>query len=202
MPYDILLTLAALAAVAAFTPGPNNALVANASAYFGMRRTLPMIAGIGLGFPFMVFCVALGLGQIFEQSAVFREIMRWGGVAILVWFAWKIANSPVSVDESAKTHPLSFIQMASFQWINPKGWAMAISVTSQFADPTAPVYSAAQIAGVFVLMGFSSATTWALFGQTIKRFLTSPLRFRIFNITMALLVLMSVIAIAFPELYK
>jgi threonine/homoserine/homoserine lactone efflux protein len=202
MPYEIFLSLIALAIVAAFTPGPNNALVANAAAHFGMRRTFPMIAGIGFGFPFMVFCIALGLGQIFEQSALFREIMRWGGVAILVWFAWKIATSPVTMEETAKAHPLSFMQMASFQWINPKGWAMAISVTSQFANPEAPIVTAALIASVFVAVGFSSASTWAIFGQTIRRFLTSPLRFRIFNIVMALLILMSVLAIAFPELYK
>ena len=202
MTFENLLALIALAGVAAFSPGPNNALAANACAHFGFRRTFPMIAGIGLGFPFMIFCVGLGLGQIFETSPMIREIMRWGGVVILLWFAWKIAMSPVTVKQTQRTKPLGFFKMAAFQWVNPKALAMAISVTSQFAVPEAPIKSALIISSVFVGMGFSSASTWALFGLAIQKFLTSPLRFRIFNITMALLVLMSVIAIAFPELYR
>jgi threonine/homoserine/homoserine lactone efflux protein len=202
MTFDNFLALVTLAIAAAFTPGPNNALVANACAHFGFRRTFPMIAGVGFGTPFMMFCVGIGLGQVFQTSPILREVLRWGGVIILLWFAWKIACSPVTAKATQSAKPHGFLKMVGFQWVNPKALAMAFSVTSQFMVSDQPIQSLVIISAVFVAVGFGSATTWALFGLTIQRILTSPLRFRIFNITMASLVLLSVIAIAFPELYK
>lgn len=200
MPIEMLISLASLAFAAAFTPGPNNTLVATSGARFGFNKTLPMIFGIGFGFPFMIFCVALGLGALFEASIFLREVMRWAGVLILIWFAWKIANGPVSVSQDEGFQPLTFLQMAGFQWINPKGWAMAISVTAQFAGDGNAIVRAIILSAVFVVMGLGSATTWTFFGKSIRQFLTSEFRFRIFNIVMAALILMSVLAISFADL--
>jgi threonine/homoserine/homoserine lactone efflux protein len=88
MTVDALLALAALALASTWTPGPNNIMLANSGATFGWRATWPHAFGVALGFPLMVFVLALGLGELFRESAALREGLRWGGAALLVWLGW------------------------------------------------------------------------------------------------------------------
>lgn len=200
MSFEQLLSLFALSFVAAWTPGPNNALVASSGARFGVRRTLPHVAGIGIGFPVMVFCIALGLGELFKYSGLLRETLRWIGIAVLVWLSWKIAMSGGGAKTERHSRPFTFLESAAFQWINPKGWVMAISITSQYAGGPHPMANSLIIAAVFVFLGFTSAFGWTLFGQQMQRWLQTPLRLRVFNVSMAALILLSVFAILKAEL--
>jgi threonine/homoserine/homoserine lactone efflux protein len=200
MTFATILSLLGLAMVAGWTPGPNNALVATSGAQFGFRRTFPHVAGIGIGFPFMVFCVSLGLGAIFQQSAFIREGLRIVGIVVLLWFAWKVATAGKPNSQSGRGRPFTFLESASFQWINPKGWIMAISISSQFADPTRPIMSSMTIAGVFVFVGFTSASGWTLFGTAMQRWLTTDARANVFNWVMAATLLLSVFLIASSRL--
>lgn len=194
---EILLSLAGLAIAGAWTPGPNNVLVASSGARFGFRKTLPHIAGVGIGFPFMIFCIALGLGQVFQQSALFRDVLSFVGIMILLWFAWKIGTASGGIKEEAVGRPFTFLESAAFQWVNPKSWAMAIALSAQYVSESSPVFTAMIVASVFVFVGFGSASTWTLFGTAMQRWLTSPLRLRVFNVTMALAVVVSVALIIF-----
>ena len=114
-----LFTLILLAASSAFTPGPNNALVAASGVNFGYRRTLPHIFGIALGFAVMIFIIGLFIGQLFQQSAVLRELLRWAGVFLLLYVAYKIATAGGLTDSGGQSRPFRFIEAAGFQWINP-----------------------------------------------------------------------------------
>jgi threonine/homoserine/homoserine lactone efflux protein len=200
MTFTTILSLFGLAMVAGWTPGPNNALVATSGAQFGFRRTFPHVAGIGIGFPFMVFCVSLGLGALFQQSAFVRETLRIVGIAVLLWFAWKVATAGKPNSQGGRGRPFTFLESASFQWINPKGWIMAISISSQFADPERPLMSSLIIASVFVVVGFSSAAGWTLFGTGMQRWLTTDMRANVFNWVMAAMLLLSVYLIATSRL--
>ena len=153
-----LFTLVLLAASSALTPGPNNALVAASGVNFGYRRTLPHILGIALGFAVMIFIIGLFLGQLFQQSAMLRELLRWAGVFLLLYVAYKIATAGGLTDSSGQSRPFRFIEAAGFQWINPKAWAMAGAITAQFIDPVATLKTALIIAAVFVVTGLFSAS--------------------------------------------
>lgn len=200
MSFEQLFSLFALSFVAAWTPGPNNALVASSGARFGIRQTLPHVAGIGVGFPVMVLIIALGLGELFKYSNLLRETLRWIGIAVLLWLSWKIAFSGGGAKTENRVRPFTFWESTAFQWINPKGWVMAISITSQYAGGARPLLNAAIIAAVFVFLGFTSAFGWTVFGQQMQRWLQTPLRLRAFNISMAALILLSVFAILRAEL--
>lgn len=195
-----VLSLFGLAMVAGWTPGPNNALVATSGAQFGFRRTFPHVAGIGIGFPIMMFCVSFGLGAIFQQSVFVREALRVIGIVVLLWFAWKVATAGKPNAEGGRGRPFTFLESASFQWINPKGWIMAISISSQFADPAKPLMSSMIIASIFVFVGFTSAAGWTLFGTAMQRWLTTDMRANAFNWTMATMLLLSVFLIASSRL--
>ena len=188
MPMETFVPMVALAFASAWTPGPNNALLAASGARFGLRATLPHVAGVGLGFPLMVLIVGLFLGQAFQQSHILQQGLRWGGAALLLWMGWKIANAGAAGAGAADAKPFSLLGAAAFQWVNPKGWVMAISTTAIYISKDAPVLTAAIIAAAFMLMAFTSALGWAWAGQAMAGWLGTGHRLRIFNITMGLMV--------------
>lgn len=195
MPLDALLTLFALAMAAGWTPGPNNALLAASGVKFGLRRTVPHALGVGLGFPVMVFIVGLFLGAAFQASALLRDGLRYGGVAMLLWVAWKIASAGGLGSSSGPARPFRFHEAVAFQWINPKGWVMAISLTAQFVNPAHIWLTALMVAGVFLVVGFSSAFGWAALGTMLRQFLSKGHRMRIFDITMGAVIALGVIVL-------
>lgn len=189
---DLLLNLVALAFAAAFTPGPNNALLASSGASFGLRRTVPHILGITFGFPLMVFLVGLFLGQAFQASWLLREGLRWFGAALLLWIAWKLWSAGGAGSRTGRMRPFTFVEAAGFQWINPKGWAMAIAVTAQFIGGEAPLRTALVVTAVFFASAALSASSWAAAGSVLTRWLEAPGRLKLFNRAMAALIALSV----------
>lgn len=188
MDTSTLLALVALAFGAAWTPGPNNMMLASSGANFGVRRTIPHIAGINVGFPLMMFAVALGLGEVFQASSLLREVLRWAGAALLLYFAWRIATAGRAGQQSGRSRPFTFVEAAGFQWVNPKAWVMTISTAAVFVTGSAPVLEAAICALVFMLVGITSTVGWTSLGALIRQFLSDDRRLRVFNIVMGLLV--------------
>ena len=188
MKFEYFIALCILSFTAAFTPGPNNALVTASGANFGFRRTFPHVLGISLGFPVMIFIVGLFLGQLFQSSLFLREALRWIGVGLLLYVAYKIATAGGLGSSTGERRPFRFHEAALFQWVNPKGWSMAIAITLQFATPDAPMQTAIIIAAVFVFFGLASASTWAVLGVSLQRFLETENHLKWFNRVMALLI--------------
>lgn len=186
MSLGTFITMLVLATTSAFTPGPNNAMVTASSVNFGFRRTLPHVMGIGIGFGIMILIVGLFLGQIFQTYSILREGLRWLGAALLAYVAYQIVSSGGIRKLGGAPRPMTFFEAAGFQWINPKGWAMAIALTSQFVTPDAPYFTALILAATFVALGVVSAGTWAGFGIPLRRRLNNPVRLRVFNWTMGI----------------
>lgn len=195
MPLETFPALLALAIATLFTPGPNNAMLAASGASFGFRRTIPHLLGVAFGFPLMLLIVGLILGGLFQTSTILRETLRWGGAAILLWIAYKIAFSGGIGSKTGNARPMRFIEAVGFQWINPKAWSMAVAATSQFIQPSAPLVTASIVAATFLTLGVSSAATWTGAGQAISGWLTTARRLRVFNLVMAGLIVLSVIEI-------
>jgi threonine/homoserine/homoserine lactone efflux protein len=183
---EILLALVGFAFATTWTPGPNNMMLAASGATFGWRATLPHAMGVALGFPVMVFLIALGLGEIFQRSPAFRSGLAWLGFAVMLWLAWRIATADAAKAHT-RTRPLHFHEAAAFQWVNPKAWAMAIGVSATYARGAEPVLEAGIAAAAFVLAGLTSSQGWAVFGAGMGRVLGTGLRLRVFNVTMGAL---------------
>src|SRR5882672_3861123 len=106
----------------AFTPGPNNVMLAASGARFGIRRTLPHLAGVTIGFPVMILLVGLGLASILLASPMLQLGMKIVSCAYLLWLALQIARSSGAGSDKNGAKPMSFLQAAAFQWVNPKAW--------------------------------------------------------------------------------
>lgn len=194
MTYELLIALAAFALVSSITPGPNNLMLMASGANFGFRRSIPHMLGIAIGFSLMVAMVGIGLSQVFDSLPASHLILKTLSVTYLLYLAYKIAtaSSPakeLSTSES-KAKPFTFIQAALFQWVNPKAWTMALTATAVYA-PSQSVQAIAVVTGVFGLINLPCVSVWAVLGLQLKRFLTSPIRLRAFNYSMAALLIAS-----------
>jgi threonine/homoserine/homoserine lactone efflux protein len=194
MTIDLFIALLFFAGIAAFTPGPNNTILLASGISFGFRRTLPLILGVAIGFPLMIACIGLGLGKIFQTFPLIYTVMKYAGAAYMLWLAWKIATAKLAGEgEDAVGKPMTFMQAALFQWVNPKAWIMAVTALSAYT--LAEDYRMGLIAVVFTfaLMGISSASTWALFGVGLRHVLNDPRYFRTINVVLALLLMASLV---------
>jgi threonine/homoserine/homoserine lactone efflux protein len=188
----LLIAFILFAVVMYFTPGPNNIMLLSSAVTYGFRRTLPHVVGITVGFAFMVGAVGLGLGTIFIAYPVLQTILKFAGVAYLIYLAAAIALSgPVEPGQDNQRGPMTFWGAAMFQWVNVKGWVMVIGTITTYAAIAAYPWNIAIQVVLSLILGALSCTTWALFGSSLRPILASRRAVRTFNIVMAVLLLAS-----------
>lgn len=182
MTVDLFLALFVFGFIAAFTPGPNNTMLLATGINFGVRRALPHILGVAIGFPLMIACIGFGLGRIFEVFPIIYMALKYIGAAYMVWLAWKIATSnPSTDDELEKADPVTFLQACAFQWVNPKAWIMGVTALSAYTIASQYAVGVLAVVGTFVFMGFTSALTWVLFGAGLKHILNDVRYYQYIN---------------------
>lgn len=199
---ELLAGLSVFALVSSITPGPNNLMLMASGANFGFLRTLPHLLGVAIGFMLMTLIVGVGLAQVFDRYPISYDILKLVSVVYLLFLAWKIATAaPVRIGRFAgqgpggDAHPgagtpITFLQAVLFQWVNPKAWAMALTAMSVY-NPTHSLGGVVLVAGVSGVVNLPCVSTWAALGQQIRRWLNSNLRLRVFNWTMAALLVLS-----------
>jgi threonine/homoserine/homoserine lactone efflux protein len=191
---ELILAITLFAFSSGITPGPNNIMLMTSGVNFGIKPSLPHLAGICLGFPCMVLAIGMGLSSVFQAYPVLHLIIKVLGVSYLLYLSWLIARSSNKMEGKQLSQPFSFIQAAAFQWVNPKGWIMAVGAiatfTVQTADMTPQVLT---IATVFLCVAFPCAMVWLTFGVALKRLLKNQRQQKIFNVTMALLLVASIL---------
>lgn len=190
---ELLLAFGGFAFVSSITPGPNNTMLLASGVNYGFRRTVPHIAGISLGCVVMLLLVGLGLGQIFTAIPQLHDVLRYAGAAYLLWLAWKIATSGPMADHKAAGRPLTFLQAAAFQWVNPKAWILVVGAASTYAPRENFGRNVIVLAILLGLVNAPSICVWAGFGSAMRPFLSHPGRVRVFNIIMALLLVASLL---------
>ena len=190
MMLETLPALALFAFVTSVTPGPNNLMLMASGANFGFRRTVPHMLGVSLGFVLMAFLVGLGLAGLFQTYPVAQTALEVVSVVYMLWLAWKIAHSAAPKDRQAGGTPMTFLQAAAFQWVNPKAWAMALTAVTVYA-PDRSLWAVALVAVIFGAINLPSVSLWTLIGQQLRRVLTNTRRLTIFNWTMAGLLILS-----------
>lgn len=188
MTHDLITALVGFAFVTSITPGPNNLMLMASGANFGFRRSIPHMLGIGIGFVVMLVIVGLGIAGLFEAFPIAHDVLTVVSIAYLVYLAWKIATATPPADSAGKARPMTFLQAALFQWVNPKAWAMAMTAVTVYA-PTLEPAAILLVGAIFGLVNLPAVSSWTVLGQQMRRLLTNRIRLRIFNAVMALLLL-------------
>lgn len=193
---DYLYAVVLFAISSSVTPGPNNIMVMSAGANFGVRRSLPLLAGICVGFTIMLLLVGLGFGQLFTLFPDLHLIIKCVGTLYLLYLAWLIARSTDEVAGATPAKPLGFLKGALFQWVNAKAWVVATGAIAAFTSAGVGFYQQnLTIALTFFIVSFPCVGTWLLFGTLLKRWLTSPRARRNFNHAMGALLALSVLPV-------
>lgn len=189
MTIETALALMGFAFVMPISPGPGNFLLLASGANFGFMKSLPLVLGISMGFLSMVLGVGLGVGQVLEQFPVVYNLLRIMCGGYVLWLALKIAKSRSlgSDDGEQIAKPVSFIQAALFQLLNPKAWTVALIVTVTYTTPENYVLNLLLLIGLFAVVNIPSISAWAISGAALRCTLAKGNRIAVFNVSMAIL---------------
>lgn len=193
---EILTALVVFVLATSLSPGPNNLMLLASGANFGFRRTIPHWAGISVGFQSMIFITGAGLNQVFEIWPVSMTALKFISVGYLLWLAWRIANAAAPRSGESESSSLTLLQAATFQWVNPKTWTMALTSLSVYA-PGRDTQGVLIVATAFLFAFAVSGSVWISVGQQLTRFLNSSGRLVVFNWTMAGLLVASLYPVLF-----
>jgi threonine/homoserine/homoserine lactone efflux protein len=181
-----------------FTPGPNNIMVASSGVNFGFRATIPHILGITLGFPIMLLLVGLGLAKIFLAVSWVHAAFKYVSIAYLLYLSWRIATASALKAEKGMARPVTFLQAAAFQWVNVKAWIIAVSaVTTYTVVNSSLLLQICALAAMDVAITLVCVSCWTAFGHFLRDYLHTDARRRAFNLSMAILLLLSIIPVLF-----
>ena len=197
MTFETFLALSLYSIVASATPGPNNLMLLASGVNFGIRRTVPHMLGIAIGFVAMLIIVGFGLGALLDVVPGLMMGLKYGAVAYTVWLSWKLGTSGSLGSGKSGAEPISLIGACLFQWINPKAWVMCLTATALYTSSNNYFLSVLLVAAVFGLIGMPFIGIWAGFGVALRGFLSIPWRLRAFNVVMGVLLLASTVPFVF-----
>jgi threonine/homoserine/homoserine lactone efflux protein len=199
--FHTLIALAAFAFVSAVTPGPNNLMLMASGTNFGFVRTGPHMLGVALGFALMMLVIGLGLGAVFAAVPGAMLVLKIVSTAYLLYLAWRIASAPPpSLDQGAPGgRPLGFLHAVAIQWVNPKGWTMALTAAAVYVPANDRVLGAVIVALVFLVVNIPSVVIWAAAGVQLRRLIHRPRAYRAFNVVAALMLVASLYPVLLPS---
>jgi threonine/homoserine/homoserine lactone efflux protein len=161
--------------------------------------------GVSIGFPLMQVSVAAGLGALLRENPPVLTAMRGLGAAYLLYLAWRIATArpelepadPAGKPQPSSRRPMSFLQAALFQWVNPKAWLVTISALATVASvgghPSTP--RALTLAAVFLFVTLPITAFWTIVGVGVSRVFTTERALRRFNLALAALLVASLVSV-------
>jgi len=187
-----LLLLIGISFSMGFTPGPNNAVASYSGFNFGIKKTIPLIFGVGLGYTLLVILVNYVLISTFQKFPIIQEIIRTLGTIFLFYLAYKIAFSPVST-ESKKENPVKFLDTFLFQFVNPKGVMAAVTLISKFVLQEDYFRTSITVILVCAATAFLSITAWTFLGKFLRKFATNNSFIKRFNYAMSLLIVVCIV---------
>ena len=188
-----ILSMALFWIVAAYTPGPNNVIASYSGFNFGIKKTLPHIFGVALGFTFLIFLLTIGLVNVFKIFPIIQVSLKYLGSIFLVYLAYKIYFSKID-SEKKNENPVKFIETFLFQFLNPKGVLIGIIIVSTYVEHGENhLKYATQVILFAFLVSLSSITFWTFVGKYLRKFATNEKFIKYFNCVMSLLLILSII---------
>lgn len=175
-----------------FTPGPNNAVASYSGFNFGIKKTIPLIMGVWLGYTVLVILINFVLISTFIKYPLIQKVIRILGTLFLIYLAYKISFSETS-KEGKKINPVKFIDTFTFQFLNPKGVMAAITLISKFVLENDYLNSSLTVIIVCSLTALTSITAWAFLGKFLRNFATNNNFIKRFNYAMSLLLIVCII---------
>jgi len=188
-----LLLLIGISLSLGFTPGPNNAVAAYSGFNFGIRKTLPLILGVGFGYTTLIILINFVLISTFKNYPIIQDVIRILGTFFLIYLAYKISFSKISSDGKTE-NPVKFFDKFIFQFINPKGVMAGITLSSNFVEQGENYLNhSIWVIVVCSVTAFLSIISWTFLGKFLRKFATNNNFIKRFNYAMSLLLIVCII---------
>ena len=192
----MMMSLLMFVFVATISPGGATTLAMASGMQFGILKSIPLIAGLAVGLAVLAGSASLGLASIILSSPQFSLLLKLAGSTYLIWLAWLIANAPVKQASNTEQMPMTLFKGLFLMWLNPKAWAMTLSASASFLFTDQSVLiNVAIFSGIFLLGASVSLTFWSCIGRTAASLIKTDRQWQLINITMGLLIALSVFTI-------
>lgn len=145
MEFSTWITFFAACWAISLSPGPGAVASMSAGVRHGFWRGYAIVIGLVLGIWTQVLVVSVGLGALMATSAWAFSMLKWLGVAYLVWLGiqqWRAAEAPLvsAEDTGAGTSRLALMLRGwMINTVNPKGTVFLLAVMPQFIDQAQPL---------------------------------------------------------------
>lgn len=181
-----LLSMAAFALACSISPGPVNVVALSAGAQHGLAASMRHVTGATVGFTVLLLLIGLGLHELLAHFPHLIIIVKWSGVAFLLYMAYKLAVDDGKLGADKPARGPSFAYGAAMQWLNPKAWLASLAGMGAYAaDGNGGLVS--QFTVVYFVICYVSIASWAYAGTFLRKYLQEPQRIRLFNRAMAAL---------------
>ena len=197
MDMSLLLSAAIFGLVTSVTPGPNNTYLLASGMNYGLKRSLPYLAGILIGLTAIVLAVIFGVGVVFATFPVIYQILKWVGFAYICWMAWGVATSGTRSARAKSDSYVGFWKAIGFQFVNPKAWIVSLSFVATYVPVGQSLWIEIVFALVLVLTTFPGAFVWATLGQLLSTWLSDARKRTMFNYIAAALLVLTMIPVLF-----
>ena len=188
---SLILSMAAFALAASITPGPVNIVALSSGAQYGFRASQRHVAGATLGFVLLLVLMGLGLHEVLKLWPSLTRVVQLAGVAFLLFMAWKLASDDGQLNAKDAARAPSMLYGAVMQWLNPKAWLACVAGMGLFvADGDAR--QVWLFASLYLVICYLSVACWAYAGTFLRRYLSNAQGMRLFNRSMAALLVASV----------
>ena len=190
---DLLISLLFFGIAASLSPGPNNIMTSYTAFNFGIKKTVPTMLGVIIGWTLLVILLQISSAIVFQKIEVAQKIIRFFGSIYLLYMAYKISSSSIR-SEKISPKPVTFLNTFFFQFVNPKSIIIALAAISMFINPQENfIKDSIILTTIFFFMAVGSQIAWCLMGKYLRKFATSDKFIKNFNYTMSFLLIVCVI---------
>lgn len=190
MSLSLILPMSAFALAASISPGPVNLVCLSSGTRYPVSRGLIFVTGATLGFIALFVAVGLGLYSLLTMVPMLETLLRWGGVAFLLYLSIKLAMDSGQLPEKGVDKAPGFGTGAIMQWLNPKAWLASASGIGAYTSAN-DLNQILLFASLYLPICWLSLACWVYAGAFLRRYVQRPAVLVTINRTLALLLAIS-----------
>jgi len=178
----------------AFSPGPNNIMTSYTAFNFGIKKAIPTMLGVIIGWTILIIILQLTSVVVFQRYEFIQTIIKILGSIYLLYIAYKLSFAGQTKEKKLDPKPVTFLNTFWFQFVNPKSIIVGLTSISLFVDTQDNfLRDSIVLTIVWFLMAVGSQAVWCLMGKYMREFATSVRFIKNFNYTMSFLLIVCVI---------
>ena len=191
--FSELITLILFGITTSFSPGPNNIMTSFTAFNFGLKKAIPTMLGVIIGWTTLIILLQFGSVVVFQKFEILQTIIKILGSIYLLFMAYNLSFSSTK-NNKVDAKPVTFLNTFFFQFINPKSIIVGLAAISMFIDvQNNYLRDSVVLTIVFFFMAVGSQSAWCLMGKYMRKFATSEKFVKNFNYIMSFLLIVCVI---------